>query len=59
MKPHENEPLSIRRAITTHEDAAAAVADLIENNPDPVYDEVMRRLEQNIEALRAREGGGA
>ena len=55
MKPHENEPLSVRRAITNHEDAMSAVADLIENNPDPVYNEIMRRLEENLEALRAKD----
>ena len=59
MEPQHNEELGISKAINAHEQAAAALGDLIENNPAPAYTEMMRRLEQNIEELRARGTAGA
>jgi transcription elongation GreA/GreB family factor len=59
MEPQENEELGISKAINAHEQAAAALGDLIENNSDPAYSEMLRRLEQNIEALRAKGAAAA
>jgi hypothetical protein len=59
MEPQHNEELGISKAINAHEQAAAALGDLIDNNPDPAYNEMLRRLEQNIEGLRAKGTAGA
>jgi hypothetical protein len=59
MKPQDNEQLGITKAISAHEQAVAALGDLVDNNPDPLYDELLARLQQNIDALRQKEGGVA
>lgn len=59
MEPQHNEELGVSKAINAHEQAAAALGDLIDNNPDPAYSEMLRRLEQNIEELRAKGTAGA
>lgn len=59
MKPQENEQLGITKAISAHEQAVAALGDLVDNNPDPLYDELLARLQQNIAALRQMEAARA
>ncbi len=59
MKPQDNEQLGITKAINAHEQAVAALGDLVDNNPDQLYDELLARLQQNIAALRQKEGGVA
>lgn len=59
MEPQHNEELGVSKAINAHEQAASALGDLVDNNPDPAYTEMLRRLEQNIEELRAKGTAGA
>jgi hypothetical protein len=59
MKPQDNEQLGITKAINAHEQAVAALGDLVDNNPDPLYDELLERLQQNIAALRQMEAARA
>ncbi|HEY7766898.1 hypothetical protein [Longimicrobium sp.] len=59
MKPQDNEQLGITKAISAHEQAVAALGDLVDNNPDPLYDELLARLQQNIAALRQMESARA
>lgn len=52
MEPQENKLLAVRKAISAHEQAQAAVGDLMRDNADPRYDALVARLEQNLGELR-------
>jgi uncharacterized protein (DUF433 family) len=54
MEPQDNLKVNLQKAINTHEDAMAAVADVLDHSPDPVYSEMLETLKRNVEMLRAQ-----
>lgn len=56
MEPQDNLKVNLQKAINTHEDAMSAVADVLDHSQDPVYEEMLRTLERNVEMLRAAAG---
>jgi hypothetical protein len=54
MEPQDNLKVNLQKAINTHEDAMAAVADVLAHSPDPVYSEMLESLKRNVEMLRAQ-----
>jgi len=52
MKPQENKMLLLRRAISTHEEAEAAILDLLEADAGGRYEALMERVRQNLRELR-------
>jgi len=55
MEPQDNKQLALQKAISSHEQAAAGIADLMAELPDHRYDAMIERIEQNIAELRAAE----
>ena len=53
MEPHENKKLDLHKAISAHEQAEAALADLMNVSGDPRYAQMLERIRANLEALRA------
>lgn len=54
MEPQENKQLALRKAIAAHEQAEAAIADLLKDASDEPYPELLERLQQNLAVLRTR-----
>jgi hypothetical protein len=52
MEPQDNKLLALRKAISAHEQAEAALGDLMKDGPDPRYNGMLERLRQNVEELR-------
>lgn len=52
MEPHENKQLALQKAISSHEQAAAALADLMSGLAGEDYQAMLGRIEQNIADLR-------
>jgi hypothetical protein len=53
MEPQDNKKLALGKAVSAHEQAEAALNDLIKDGDDPRYEAMMERIHQNIEELRA------
>ncbi|HEX6745882.1 MAG TPA: hypothetical protein VF092_01105 [Longimicrobium sp.] len=53
MEPQENKQISLQKAVSAHEQAAAALMDLMAEQTDPVYAAMLERIEQNLRALQA------
>lgn len=53
MEPQDNKQLALQKAISSHEQAAAAIADLLKDGDDPAYAALLKRIEANIADLRA------
>lgn len=53
MEPQDNKKISLQKAISAHEQAAAALADLMAGAPEPRYEAMLARLEQNLAELQA------
>lgn len=53
MEPQENKQLALQKALASHEQAEAAVADLMQDNDDPMYSGLLERIRENIAQLRA------
>ena len=53
MEPQDNKKLALGKAVSAHEQAEAALNDLIKDAPDPRYEAMIGRIHQNIEQLRA------
>lgn len=54
MEPQENKQLAVKKAINAHEQAAAALNDLMGGEHDPApYTPMLARVEQNIAELQA------
>ncbi len=53
MEPQDNKKLALVKAATAHEQAEAALNDLMKDGPDPRYEAMMQRVRQNMEELRA------
>ena len=52
MEPHENRQLGLRKAISSHEQAAAALTDLMDGPAGETFAPMLRRIEQNIQDLQ-------
>jgi len=55
MEPQDNKQLALQKAISSHEQAAAGLSDLMGELSDHRYDAMISRIEQNIAELRAAE----
>lgn len=53
MEPQENKSLALQKAIASHEQAEAALADLMQDGSDPVHGPLLERIQQNLADLRA------
>ena len=53
MEPQENKKLALQKAISSHEQAEAALADLLADGDDPVYTGLLERIRANLAELRA------
>ena len=53
MEPQENKQLALRKAINAHQEAEAALADLMNERSDPRYAEMLERVQRNMNDLRA------
>ena len=53
MEPHDNKKLDLHKAVSAHEQAEAALADLMNVSGDPRYAQMLERIRANLEALRA------
>jgi hypothetical protein len=53
MEPQDNKKLALGKAVSAHEQAEAALNDLMKDGPDPRYDAMVARIHQNLEELRA------
>ena len=54
MEPQDNKKLALGKAVSAHEQAEAALNDLMNDAPDPIYTAMMERIQRNIEELRAQ-----
>lgn len=52
MEPHDNKQLALLKAINAHEQAAAAVTDLMEGPAGETFRTMLDRIEQNIADLQ-------
>jgi hypothetical protein len=53
MEPQDNKQLALQKAISSHEQAAAGLADLMGNLPEEKYETMLSRIQQNIVDLQA------
>jgi hypothetical protein len=53
MEPQDNKKLALGKAVSAHEQAEAALNDLMKDGADPRYTAMVQRIQQNIEELRA------
>lgn len=54
MEPQENKKINLQKAVSAHEQAEAAMADLIENTPGAGFEAMLARVQQNLAELRAQ-----
>lgn len=54
MEPQNNERINLQKAINAHVEAEAALADVMDHTPDPLYTEMLQNVRRNLEGLRAR-----
>ena len=53
MEPQDNKQLALRKAITAHEQAEAALADLMKDASGGPYAQMLEGLQRNIALLRS------
>jgi hypothetical protein len=53
MEPQDNKQLALQKAISSHEQAAAGLADLMGNETDESFMVMLSRINQNITELHA------
>lgn len=53
MEPQDNKKLALGKAVNAHEQAEAALNDLMKDGVDPRYETMVARIHQNLEELRA------
>ena len=53
MEPQDNKKLALGKAVSAHEQAEAALNDLMADGPDPRFEAMAERIRQNLEELRA------
>ncbi|HEY0016591.1 MAG TPA: hypothetical protein VGC13_09745 [Longimicrobium sp.] len=52
MEPQDNKQLALRKAIAAHEQAEAAMADLMKDGANSPYQEILESLQRSIATLR-------
>lgn len=52
MEPQENLKITLQKAVSAHEQAEAALADVIALSSDRKYAEMLERVQTNLAALR-------
>jgi cob(I)alamin adenosyltransferase len=52
VEPHENKKIDLQKAVSAHEQAEAAVADLINVSQDPRFERMLERIQTNLRELR-------
>jgi hypothetical protein len=52
MEPQDNKKIALGKAVSAHEQAEAALNDLMKDGADPRYAAMVQRVQQNIEELR-------
>jgi hypothetical protein len=58
MEPQENKQLAVRKAISAHENAVAALSDLINDCDDAKYAAMLELVNQNLNQLHADTSDG-
>lgn len=53
MEAQDNKKLALQKAISSHEQAEAALADLLKDGDEPMYAGLLERIRENMEQLRA------
>jgi len=53
MEPQENKRVALQKAINVHEQAAAALADLMGGSEEGPYSPLLERVRQNLAELQA------
>ncbi|HEX5869164.1 MAG TPA: hypothetical protein VFY65_02045 [Longimicrobium sp.] len=53
MEPQDNKKLALGKAVSAHEQAEAALNDLMKDGADPRYEAMAQRIRQTLEELRA------
>lgn len=53
MEPQDNKKLALGKAVNAHEQAEAALNDLMRDGSDPRYEAMAARIRQNLQELRA------
>jgi hypothetical protein len=53
MEPQDNKKLALGKAVSAHEQAEAALNDLMNDDSDPRYEVMTARIQQNLAELRA------
>lgn len=53
MEPQDNRQIALQKAISSHEQAAAGLTDLMHLVPEERYRGMLSRIEQNIAELQA------
>lgn len=54
MDPHENKKINLQKAVSAHEEAEGALADLIANTPGRGFETMLERIQRNLAELRAQ-----
>jgi hypothetical protein len=57
MEPQDNKQLALQKALASHEQALATLADLQLDGDDPMYSGLVERIRENIAQLRAELSG--
>ncbi|HEU0016202.1 MAG TPA: hypothetical protein VFQ45_21160 [Longimicrobium sp.] len=57
MEPQDNMQIALRKAISAHEQAQAALGDLMKDETDPRYREMIGRIQANLDELQALADG--
>ena len=52
MEPQDNKQLALMKAISSHEQAAAALTDLMDGLSGETYTAMLQRIEQNVADLQ-------
>jgi len=53
MEPQDNMTITLRKAISAHEQAQAALGDLTRDHADARYEQMIGRIQQNLDELKA------
>lgn len=53
MEPQDNKKIALQKAILAHEQAEAALADLMKDGVDPAYQAMLEHIQANMAQLRA------
>lgn len=58
MEAQDNRQLALRKAISAHDEAAASLADLMNEYSDPKFAAMLERINENLAGLRSAAGTG-